>query len=286
LTEIAMNRFFPSFVVACILVAGCDPDTTPTGGGPSGDAAAGSAGASGTGGGGNGGAAGETDAGPDGETDAEQEAGDETGDAQGEGGSAGGGYSHTIAIDGDKDFDLIKEQFDTSSMTGDVYHGYVAWDSNNLYIGMDGPAIGNHSDQDWIVVYIGGSPGGKTGIGYGAQTAPGLPMDCKYHVRWKANGQFTDAQKWNGTGWSPVTWGIQQASNGTYAELGLSRLDFDFPAKVQILFSMVRELSGKEWTWAGVPSTGLVDDKNTSYTKYFEFDFSSAGPPNAAAPLP
>jgi len=284
-----MNRLFPSFVVACILIAGCDPDTSPAGGGPSGsDAAAGGAGASGAGGtnaGGSGGTAGDNDAGPDVDNgDAEPEGGDEGGDAAGAGGSAGG-YSHTIAIDGVNDF-FPEEKFVSSSTAPDPYNGYVTWDANSLYIGMDGKAIGDHSDMDWIVVYIGGAPGGKTGLGYGAQAAPGLPMDCKYHVRWKANGQYTDAQKWNGSGWSPANWGIEQASTGTYAELKLSRLDFDFPAKVQVVFSMVREAAGNEWTWAAVASTSLVDGKDKSYTKYFEFDFASAGPPNSVTPLP
>jgi hypothetical protein len=282
-----MNRFSPSLLIACILVAGCDPDTSPTGGGPSGDAAAGSAGTAGAAGTGGGmaGSGGDLDSGPDAESDAGQEGGEEGGDAQGEGGA---GYSHTILIDGNNDFTAASEQFNTSSMGTDVYHGYVSWDATFLYVGMDGPAIFKHDGQDWIVVYIGGTPGGKTGIGYGAQAAPGLPMDCKYHVRWKADGTYTDAQKWNGTGWSPVpvNWSVQQASSGTYAELAISRLDFDFPAKVQVLFSMVREKQNAEWTWAGVPAAGLADNINASYTKYFEFDFASTAAPNTATPLP
>lgn len=292
-----MNRILSSMIVACLAIAGCDPDTTPSAGGPSeSDAAAGSAGAAGTGGsggtsgGGAGGAAGEQDAAPDGEDgDAQPEAGEEAGDAGGAGGSAGGsGYSHTITIDGTNDFDPAKDKFDSSSMNPDAYQGYVAWDANFLYLGMDGKAIGDKSGMDWIVVYIGGAPGGKTGIGYGAQTAPGLPMDCKYHVRWKADGTYTNAQKWNGSGWADVVpnWGIQQASKGTFAELALSRIDFDFPAKVQIVFSMLREAAGNEWTWASVPSNSITDGKGVSYTKYFEFDFSSAAAPNAATPLP
>jgi hypothetical protein len=151
---------------------------------------------------------------------------------------------------------------------------------------MEGAVIGLHSSGDWVLGYIGGTPGSKTGIGYGTQSAPELPTDFKYHVRWRADGSYVNAQKWNGGAWVDASWAIQQKSLGTYMEMAISRLDLESPTKVQIVISLLRETAGSEWTWASVPSTSIQDGKNVSYAKYLDFDLLSATSPNAYSPLP
>lgn len=275
---------------AILAFAGCDPDTSPIPKNNEADASAGSAG-SGTGGAagqggsltggsaGTAGAAGSTDdAGPD----AEQEGGD-----AGEAGAAGStnAWNHTITIDGVNDFDPSTEKFATSSSSPDVYSGYLTWDTFNLYLGMEGPALQNASDMDWVVAYISGTPGTQQGITYNSQS-PALPFEARYHVRWKANSSYTNAQRWDGSAWVDASWTIAAKAQGTFVEMALARLDFGSATSIKVVWSMMREKNGQEWTWAGVPSTSIVDGKDPDYTKYFEFNLDADTAPNAYPILP
>jgi hypothetical protein len=108
-------------------------------------------------------------------------------------------------------------------------------------------------------------------------------------VRWKADGSYTNAQKWDDSSkaWVDASWGsIPAKSTGTFMEIGLTRMNFGLPSSSPVLFSMAREAVGNEWTWASVPSSSITDGKNVSYAKYFLFDFTSSNAPNSYAPLP
>ncbi|HQF26026.1 MAG TPA: hypothetical protein PL065_21345, partial [Polyangiaceae bacterium] len=117
-----------------------------------------------------------------------------TGGATGGTGGTGGAttYSHTITIDGTNDF-AAEETFETTTSS---FQGFIAWDANNLYVGLSGSDVGQASPTVFFVVYLGGSGGTTTGVTYQSQT-PQLPFEAKWQVHWKANNSNTRAAQWN-----------------------------------------------------------------------------------------
>jgi hypothetical protein len=306
--------------LAIVGFAGCDPDTTPVGGGGAdqdsgSDADSSAAGKGGTGGtAGQGGSAGNAgtagtagagglaeDAGEAGDEDVVAEGGEEAGGSAGEAGQGGGGaggtggstgYSHSITVDGVNDFDTAKDRFATSS-TNPNYFGYIAWDHNFVYLGMEGSSIADKGESDWVIAYLGGTPGSQQGIKYNNQQ-PSLPFEARFHVRWKCNGQYTNVQRWdsNASTWTDATWNAVAKSNSTFMEMSIPRIELQTPDTIKLLMAMMRESIGSEWTWAGVPSNTLIVDGGVSdgvdpnFGKYFEFDFAAATAPNAYSAKP
>lgn len=276
----------PLFLLCGAMVA-CDPDTPKICGDAGADANVDGTVAEAGGSGGSGG--GTVDAGP----------GFDSGDAQndvnvsegGEEEEGGNPYSHTIIIDGTNDFELSNEEFPTSSgppASQDLYLGYITWDMNFLYVGMKGRSVGDKSNMDWVIAYVGGTPGAQSGVPYKDQ-APTLPFPSAYHVRWKCDGSYTNLQKWSDStnAWVDAGNNIQAASSGTFMEMAIARLELGNPQRVQIILAMLREEPAiDQWTWAGVPSTTFTDGKDPDYAKYFEFDLSSPNPPRSYSPKP
>lgn len=200
----------------------------------------------------------------------------------------GGGiiaYSHTITIDGIDDFDATDETLSTSS-TG--YSAYAAWDTQYLYLGMNGADVSSGSSQRFWVVYIGGASGTTAGVTYNTQE-PVLPFAAQYHVRWKADNTYTNALEWNGAAWVDANWvftgDIYQT--GTFVEMRIPLADIGSPSTVNVVVSMVNETNGVEGTYAAAPSAAIASDGyDPDFTRYFSFDRTSADPPAAQATKP
>jgi hypothetical protein len=191
-------------------------------------------------------------------------------------------YSHTVVIDGTNDFVQSNEGFQTSS-SGAGYTTYVAWDASNLYLAMTGSDIGSGSTTKWFQAYVGGSAGTMTGQTYNTQT-PALPFPAKWHVRWKASNDFTDAQVWTGSAWTEANWNFNGRvfKNGTFLEMSIRRSDIGSPAHVPIVVDMVNETANLESTYAGTPHDTFVlhDGYDRDFSKWYDFDFSATLPPN------
>ncbi|MHC4647623.1 MAG: hypothetical protein ACYTBJ_19325 [Planctomycetota bacterium] len=192
-------------------------------------------------------------------------------------------YSHTIIIDGSKDF-VAAETFATSTVG---HTGYFSWDSSYLYLGMEGAQVGSANSNIWLLLYIGGSPGATTGMLYNTQQ-PGLPFSARYHIRWNAGSTNTDAQQFNGATWTDTGWDFtgDVYQTGDYIEMRIPLADIGSPAAVSAHLSMTNETVASEWTFAGVPSTSFSDAYDPDYSSYFQFDLTAASPPGDYSPLP
>jgi len=111
---------------------------------------------------------------------------------------------HTIAIDGVNDFNILNEEI--AGTSGSKW--YSTWDANKIYFGIDATDVNSNSGQKWVLLYIDTDPqlnptsgnGTSTGINYNTQQ-PGLPFNADFHFRWKADGTYSNIQKWNGSAW-------------------------------------------------------------------------------------
>jgi hypothetical protein len=260
---------FPAFAVAgaMLAVAACDPDLTPhllpgEGGSEGGPIGSGEAGPTQEGGP-------VSDAGP-------SEAGTEAG--------------VTHKIDGVNDF-TAGEKLTTSSP---LYDGYVSWDDTNVFFGMSGSDIGTSTTTKWVLIYVDGNPGNSgsaVGIGYDCggtctEQKANLPFNAGYHLRWKADGAYTNLQKWDGTAWVNVGPISSVDRKGTFMELSITRAALGKPTKLKVHMNMLIEQKGAEWTYAGVPSTSFTDGKApATFGKFYEFDLAdTAKAPSAYTP--
>jgi hypothetical protein len=191
-------------------------------------------------------------------------------------------YSHTIIIDGIKDF-TADEVFVTS--TGAGFTGYISWDSQYLYIGMEGADVGGGSDTKWVLVYIGGLPGTTTGLMYNTQQ-PSLAFSARYHIQWKADNTYTNALEYNGVNWAVAGWTTDDFLADQYLEMRLPLSSIGSPSTIRIHLSMISEAAMLEWSYAAVPSTSFVDGYDPDYTKYYEFYLTAPAVPNSYTPMP
>lgn len=245
-----MRRLFLSL----LLLGACDPDLTVAKPETAGGADAGQAPGPGPG---------STDEDAGGSADA--------GDPDAASGDDAGAPKHVI--DGNDDF-LPGEKFLTSSAG---YEAFVTWDDERVYLGMSGGDIGSGRSDCWVLVYIGGAGGTTSGLEYGGTQKPALPFPAAYHVRWKADGKYTNGQRWDGAGWVEAAGaGLVPVAmqKGTFMEMSIKRAAIGDPSKLQIHLSMLIEGGGQDWSYSAVPSTSFVDGLDPDYAKYFEFDLS------------
>jgi hypothetical protein len=190
-------------------------------------------------------------------------------------------------IDGVNDF-APGEALATSSITPNLYRAFIAWDAANVYFGFEGIDLGpGASASKFVLVYLDGASGTTTGLRYNTQQ-PTLPFPARYHLRYKTDKTYTNAQEWTGAAWTDATVSvpITAASSGSFVEMSIARSAIGSPSRLKVHMSMINEATGAEWTYAGVPSTSFTDGPNRSYTKYFDFDLGSPQAPNLYAPLP
>ncbi|MFO0611852.1 MAG: hypothetical protein U0414_04640 [Polyangiaceae bacterium] len=198
--------------------------------------------------------------------------------ATGGAGGCGAAYEHTITIDGIDDFAALEKPA-TSSVD---YTARVTWDATYLYVGMNGPDVSSNSATRWLLVYLSGTGGTTTGVAYNNQ-APTLPFGAKWHVRWRTNNTFTNALSFDGTSWVDAGWDFagDVFQSGNFVELRIPRADVGDPGTVDVHVSMINEVSGGEFTFAGLPKTSFTDGFDPNYAHFFRYDFAACDPPSA-----
>ena len=192
-------------------------------------------------------------------------------------------YYHSIAIDGVNDFDNSDEHLATTSMGFDAY---VAWDSDFVYLGMNGGDIGGGNPLLFLTAYIGGTPGSTSGVAYVGQT-PSLPFEARWHARWKADDTYTNMQEFGGSwGDAGVAWFNTDdwAHEGTFIELRMSRAALEVGGSLALVMSLVRETNNNQATYAGVPSTAFVDGLDPNFSSWYEFDLEGSVLPSEHMP--
>ncbi len=224
--------------------------------------------------------------------------GDDGGGTEG-GGTEGGVMLHPFT-GSSADF-AMGEKFQTTS-SASSYFGYVAWDSKNVYFGMQGAdvASGAAAPDKWVLIYTGtpANDGTNQGIAYNcgggtggcAAQQPTLPFNANHHIRWKTSG-YSDFQTSTGGAFvkdSLVVPAVKQ--NGSFVELAVTRAALGDPTKLRVHMTMLIEAppmpTNGGWTYAGVPWTSFADGWNpTPYMHYFEFDLGdTTTAPNAYVP--
>jgi hypothetical protein len=203
-------------------------------------------------------------------------------------------YRHTITIDGTNDFVAGAEKLPTTTTPFDAD---VTWDASALYVGYVGPDLGaTASNTKWLFVYLDRDPGAATGATKTAQYASqqhSLPsgFGAEVYFGQKTDGSFSVLKTWTGTSWvvattNPVTVARNAASNFVEIRVPLSVLQGSPPARVGVVTFLLSEISGGEWTWAGLWNGSFVDGTSlaTSPLKisaYLLADFSSPLAPNS-----
>lgn len=175
---------------------------------------------------------------------------------------------------------------ETFATTSSGYTGYVAWDQAYLYVGMSGGDIASGDAKKWFTLYLSGASGTTMGVPYNTQK-PTLPFQAKWHVRWKANGLYTNALTWNGTSWVDAAWSFTNDvfQTGNYIEMRIPRANIGSPSSVSFVMDMLNETNGVEATYAGVPMTAFTDGPNPSFAHFYQFDLNGCMPPSAFAPM-
>ena len=190
-------------------------------------------------------------------------------------------YYHTITIDGVNDF--TSDEMFAASSTG--YSGYVAWDDTFVYLAMKGADVASNSAVRWVVAYLGGPAGTTTGQSYASQS-PNLPFSARYHLRWKADNSYTNAQQWlaSGSAWTELGWDFtgDVFQGGDFIEMRVPLADIGSPTQLALHLNMVEESPG--WTYGSVPSTSVTDGSDPDYTRYYDFHLGTSQFPATYAP--
>lgn len=189
-------------------------------------------------------------------------------------------YSKTITIDGTNDFSA-SETFATSS---GGYTAYLTWDENYVYLGMQGADVNSGSSTKWVLAYFNGSGGSTSGLTYNTQQ-PNMPtgFSAKYHLRWKADDSYTNAQSF-GTGWTDAGWSFTGSvfRSGNFVEFRIARSDIGNPTTLGIIVNMINEQPMSEGSYAVAPSSSFTDGYDPNYTKYFSCGINTSNVPTTA----
>ncbi|MFO7564832.1 MAG: Ig-like domain-containing protein [Enhygromyxa sp.] len=194
-------------------------------------------------------------------------------------------YYHTIEIDGVNDFEP-DETFNSSTL-GHV--GYIAWDEDYLYLGMNSPDLAADDPSTFLVAYLGGLAGTNTGVLYNTQQ-PVLPFDARWHLRWKASDDFGGALEWDGGEWfdpgfGPIAGSEDVASSESFVEMRIAWGDLEWPDLIDLHLGMLREEADNEACWAAVPAGSYVDGYDPDYAQYFQFDVLASMYPSEYEPI-
>jgi len=147
-------------------------------------------------------------------------------------------------------------------------------------VGMKGVDVGSGSPMKYLLVYLGGSPGTKSGVTYTTQT-PALPFEAAAQLHWSADNNSMRVMKWTGSNWADDAWDFTGLAykKGDFVEIKIPRNKIGLPSKIALTMVMINSEFNHEGTFAGVPVGSFTDGKNPSFTKYYEFDLNGCVAP-------
>jgi hypothetical protein len=211
--------------------------------------------------------------------------GESTSSAGGDGGSSGNQvgdpYSYTPTVDGSTDDWPLDARLGNSSGS----YTYVAWDSDNLYIGQIESAIYFGSSSNWLVIYSGnGEAGTTTGLEINTQE-PTLPFEANRVVLWKVDDTYSALQTWNGSDWDVSTPFFGQGDAelvkaGSTAELTIPREALGLGDDMMLVIAMVNETTSAEFTFGASPGGAITNlSYDPDYAHYYDFDLTTSDAP-------
>jgi hypothetical protein len=195
-------------------------------------------------------------------------------------GATGRPYRHTIVVDGANDFTAPNEQFITTTFG---FPAFVAWDDAFLYVAYDNTDVASGSATKFVLLYFdvdGSASGTASGELYRTQRTA-LPFRADYHLRWKADGTFTQLMRWNESAgvWQATADPISAERRGSFVELAVPRAALGTPATLGLLGFMINEAEFAESTFAGFPTRAarpsFVDGYRAEPTQWLEVDWAS-----------
>jgi len=201
----------------------------------------------------------------------------------------------TITIDGNtSDFEADENVSGTSGSSW-----YFTWDNTNFYFATYGnPDVASNDSNKWVQLYIDTDPqedplsgnGTSTGVMYNTQQ-PDLPFYADFHIRWKADNNYTNMLDWNGVdSWTndnldDNNFGISGSQSGYYVELKIPRASLGNPSAVYVAGAMINEQSGGEWTFFMTPTDSNSNGNDADIASYFGFILDDNINPNSTANL-
>ena len=197
----------------------------------------------------------------------------------------GDAYGHTITIDGAKDF-MPVETLRTSKSD---HQAYVAWDSQYLYLGMEGPEIAAGNSNKWLLIYLGGTQGTgtRTGWVYG-NLKPRLPFAARYHIGWMTSAPTPEAKVFNGAAWNAAgwNWADNVKRDNDFIEMRIPLSQLGSPALLKLHLNMIDMTTGSESSWASVPWESFRLPRGSNYERYLEFQLNGKMVPLSYPALP
>jgi hypothetical protein len=190
-----------------------------------------------------------------------------------------GGWSHTIAVDGDPADWYLEETLPADS--GATL--WVTWNSSDIYVAYRHLDVRTGGPQHWVVLTLGGDAGGANyGAILGTQT-PSVPFGASTILRFKADASYHDLQLWDGGAWMTIPEPFGGLPNDYLAErndLGVIEARFDrflvgALTTLDVHANMVFEAPGFESSWGASPPGSFPQGSyDPNYTKWWSFDLS------------
>lgn len=183
------------------------------------------------------------------------------------------GYTQTyrtITIDGNNDFNIANERFNTTS--GTASYGYVTWDENNLYIGFSGntPAGSLTDDNRVVHIYIDSDPQLSPTSGTGTTTGeqwrwhPTLPFTANYHYAFKTVNNEEVRRVFNGNGWDDSNFATSNWKNTStsYWELKIERAGLGNPEQINLVAYIEEDWDNGSQVSSGIPSNSFTNSSS------------------------
>ena len=152
-----------------------------------------------------------------------------------------------------------------ASTTADSTTWTIDYTAEELEFTLDAPVVLTGSADRVVYLYLGGEPNPwsattTTGLVYGAASAPSLPFDARYHIRWQADGADTGLWEFDGSSWVDTGGIVSAGLNGSVLTLQLMRSQLGGNPSPQVL----------QWQGGSVDKTSgdladLTPDPSTTY---------------------
>lgn len=198
---------------------------------------------------------------------------------------------NTINIDGTNDF-VSDESF--SGTSGSQW--FFTWDDSFLYIGLDATDVGSNNGNIFMTLYIdtdpteplNGGDGSTSGVTYNTQN-PNLPFAADYHLRWKADGTYTNILDYNNftASWTDDNtgnnnFGLTWARSGTYVEFAIPLAQIGNPHGIHVSAAMINEAGGGEFTFFMFPDSN-VQGYDANFTDFWALNLDDGVSPNMSS---